>query len=236
MTKQQQNNLSSTDHHALVGLIPWYVKGNLTADENAALKQHLSDCKICQQEELNCRALTKSLPVSGEAWNTSPAHFAGILANVDKLEAQQKLKQSAPELSAAGFFQRIAKLFAQTPRPVRWTLAAESLAFAMLAAVMVLPGQVNPGKSALFETLTNAEPAQTSAGQVLRVVFDDTMTAKELTELLAQSKAQIRQGPSSVGAYSVEVPVQDAAQALVIFQAHAKVRLALPVETNSSKP
>jgi Putative zinc-finger len=238
MIKHQDNTVSSDDHDELINLIPGYVKGKLTAGENAAVKQHLSDCNICRQEVLNCQALANSLPVSTESWKPSAAHFAGILAGVDKLEAAEKLKQSANTVPKAGFFQWIRQLFAQTPRPVRWTLAAESLAFAMLVTFVVLPGVSNLKKdqTGAFETLSTAETTAFSSGQMLRVVFSDTMTAKELSDLLLQTKAQIRQGPSEVGAYTIELPSGDAVQTQAALRAHPKVKLVLPIAANAPKP
>ncbi len=236
MIKHEDNNISSYNHDELINFIPWYVKGKLTANENAAVKQHLGDCESCRQELSSCIALADSLPKPTELWKPSTAHFAGILANVDKLEATEKREKSANAVPKAGFFQRIRQLVAQTPRPVRWTLAAESLAFAVLATIMVLPGRFTIDQAETFETLSTAETPVSSPGQLIRVVFSDTMTAKELSDILLQSKVQIRQGPSDVGAYTIELPSGDAAaQAQETLRAHPKVKLVLPV-ANTSKP
>jgi Putative zinc-finger len=236
MTKHQDNTISSYDHDELINLIPGYVKGKLTVGENAALKQHLSGCESCRQEVSNCKALANSLPKPMESWQPTAAHFSKILAEVDKLEAAEKLEKSASSSPKAGFFNRISQLFVQTPRPVRWTLAAESLAFAILAAVLVLPGRLTTDQSGAFETLSNPETPAPPSGQMLQVVFSDEITAKELSELLLQTKAQIRQGPSEVGAYTVELPSGDAAQAQAALRAHPKVKLVLPLETGARKP
>jgi Putative zinc-finger len=235
MIKHQDNNISSYDHDELFNLIPWYVKGKLTANENAAVKQHLADCESCRLEVSNCQTLAGSLPKPAESWQPSAVHFSKILANVNILEAAEKLEKPANNAPKAGFYHRIRQLFAQTPRPVRWTLAAESLAFAILAAVMVLPGRLTTDQTGAFETLFTAETPASSSSQMLRVIFSDNMTAKELSELLLQTKAQIRQGPSEVGAYTVELPSGDTAQAQTILRAHPKVKLVLPI-ANTSKP
>jgi Putative zinc-finger len=236
MTKHQDNTISSYGHDELINLIPGYVKGKLTAGENAAVKQHLSDCNICRQEVLNCQALANFLPKPTESWQPSAPHFARILAGVDKLEAAKKPEKPVNTAEKAGFFQWIRQLFAQTPRPVRWTLAAESLAFALLAAVMVLPGRFTTDQIGAFETLSNPETPAPPSGQMLHVIFSDDITAKELSELLLQTKAQIRQGPSEVGAYTVELPSGDAAQAQAALRAHPKVKLVLPVKTAAPRP
>ncbi len=235
MIKRQDNKISSYDHDELINLIPWYVKGKLTANENAAVKQHLDDCESCRQEVSRCQALAGSLPKPAEPWKPSAAHFAEILVGVDKLEAAEKLNSSDITVPKVGFFDRVRQLLAQTPRPVRWTLAAETLAFAILAVVL-LPGQLNIAKTGTFETLSNAETPTSSSGLMLRLVISDDMTAKELSELLLQTNAQIRQGPSEIGVYTLEIPAGDAAKAQSTLRAHPKVRLALPVETATPRP
>ncbi len=234
MIQHQDNNVSSYDHDELINLIPWYVKGKLTVNENATVKQHLTHCESCREEVANCKALAGLLSVPTEAWQPSAAHFAGILDEVDKLEAKKKSEPST--IPIAGFFQRFRQLFAQTPRPVRWTLAAESLAFAILAAVMVLPDRLKIDQTGAFETLSTAEIPATSSGQMLRVVFSEDMTAKELSELLLQTKAQIRKGPSLVGVYTIEIATGDAVQAQATLRTHPRVRLVLPIETDTRKP
>jgi Putative zinc-finger len=237
MIKHQNNTISSYDHDELINLIPGYVKGKLSADEQATVKQHLADCESCRQEVSNCKALANSLPKSAVSWQPSAAHFAKILAEVDKLEAVENLVKTTNTVANAGFFQRIRQLVAQTPSPIRWTLAAESLAFAMLLAVMVLPGisKLNQAQSGAFGTLSNAEIPASSSGQLLRVVFSDELTAKELSDLLLQTRAQIRQGPTLIGAYTVEIPAGDTAQVEATLKAHPKVKLVLPVTADTPK-
>ena len=156
---QQDHNISAYDHDELINLIPWYVKGKLSADENAVVKQHLDTCESCRLEASNSTALAAKLAISKESWRPSAANFASIMAEVDKLEAAEKPKQASNTVTKAGFFQRLQLVFAKTPRPVRWALAVESLAFAVLAAVMVLPGVININKAqpSAFETLSTPE-------------------------------------------------------------------------------
>lgn len=236
MATTQLNEKTANDHAELEGMVPWYVKGTLTTTENALMKQHLKECEICRSEVSNCEFLADHLPAATETWKPSSAHFAGILAEVDKLEAVTVKREIPRPVNDAGFFRRIRTYLSQTPRPVRWTLALETLAFAALALFVVLPLHPNSGAGSVFETLSNAETPATTQGLSIRLMFGEDMTARELFELLKQAKAQIRQGPSVVGGYTVEVPAEDTEQSLATLRAHPKVRLAQPVEKRSSNP
>jgi Putative zinc-finger len=230
MTEQRTNDNTDTAHADLERLIPWYVNGTLTPEETAAVAQHLVACELCRQEELRCQALVGQIPAPVEIWQPSPAHFAGILAEVDKLEATSMKPAAMKAKASSGLLERITGWFAQTPNPLRWALALETFAVAVLALVIVLPQSPNVGSGNVYETLSNSEaPAQLRASPI-RLVFADDMTTQELSILLKQAKAQIQSGPSVVGSYMVEVPVAGKEYALGILRTHPKVRLAQPVE------
>ncbi|MDD5632479.1 MAG: hypothetical protein PHI13_10715, partial [Methylococcales bacterium] len=162
-----------------------------------------------------------------ESWQPSAAHFAGILASLDKLEENEKLEKSSQIVSKSGFFQRILQLFAQTPRPVRWALMAESLAF---AAFLVLPGHISTNQIGTFETLSTVESPAMIKGRSIRLMFSGDMTTRELSDLLRKAKAQVRRGPSEVGSFTVEVARKEEKQSLSVLRSNPKVQLAQPVE------
>jgi anti-sigma factor RsiW len=229
MTENKSNKTVDTEHTELEGLIPWYVNGTLSTEESAAVEQHLTVCEQCQSEALRCQSLVGQLPAAQEIWKPTAAHFASILANVDKLEAATVKPDTRSTKVRLGIFQRISTGLSQTPSPVRWTLAFETLAFAALALFLVLPNSPIPKTGGVFETLSNAE-SPTTKGKAIRLVFSEDMTTRELFDLLKQAKAQIRQGPSEVGSYTVEVASKDEAQSLSVLRANPKVRLAQAVE------
>jgi hypothetical protein len=222
MTTTQPNETMAKEHAELEGLVPGYVMGTLTPTESAALKRHLAECEICRREIPHCEFLADHLPSATETWKPSPAHFAKILAEVDKLEAAAGKPEKRRLAAPPGLFRRMNTYLTQTPRPVRWTLALETFAFAVLALFVMLPHEPNLSAGATYETLSNTET--------------EDMTTRELSGLMKQAKAQIRQGPSAVGYYTVEVSTEDAAKSLAALRGHPKVRLALPVEPLSSKP
>jgi hypothetical protein len=230
MTENKLNNKIDTEHSELEGLIPWYVNGTLSAKESAAVEQHMAVCELCQSEALRCQSLAAQLPSPVDIWKPSPAHFAGILADVDRLEAAIMKLVINRSKTAPGIFQLMGAWFSQTPRPVRWALAFETLAFAALTLFVLLPQPPIPGTGGVFETLSNAESPATIKGSSIRLVFSEDMTTRELIDLLKQAKAQIRQGPSGVGSYTVEVPAEEKERSLGILRTHPKVRLAQPVQ------
>jgi hypothetical protein len=107
---------------------------------------------------------------------------------------------------------------------------AESLAFAALAAILVLPGRISTDQTGTFETLSTVESPAMIKGRSIRLVFSEDMTTRELSDLLRTAKAQVRQGPSEVGSFTVEVALKEEQQSLSVLRSNPKVQLAQPVE------
>jgi len=227
--------MTTNDHDEVLSLIPWYIKGKLSALEHDKVERHLAGCEICRNEALSCQNLTKVMPHPAETWKPSAAHFASILAEVEKLESSAVIpsEKKLSRLQSKGLIQRIKETIAITPNPIRWTLAFESLVIAGLVAIAILPVQFQMyrDRDAGYETLSNADKPLKTNGKLIKIVFADDMTTKELNVLLSQNSLQLREGPSAVGAYVVETPSTVVEKALAILKAHPKVRLAFLVDS-----
>jgi Putative zinc-finger len=227
-------NSEKTPHEDIRLLLPWYATRNLSPGETAMIEEHLKTCAPCSSELSNCQSLAQNPPQASQTWQPSSAHFAGIMQRIEAAEGKAPAKSASQSLpQKPGLFKRMAQTLTDIPRAVQWTLALETAAcFGLLLVLAVsanTPPLFNPG----FETLSDQEKPLTTQGRSLRLVFADELTAQELAALLKQVGGQIRQGPSAVGAYVVEVPATDPAKALGILRANPKVRLAQPIAGES---
>ncbi len=232
MSKTSSKPYPKSAHGEIAELIPWYAKNQLSAAEQTKVKAHLDECELCRQELADCRGVAKSISSGQPSWQPSAAHFASILANVDKLEAGAQLAEIKQKTSAPGLLTLLGNWLKQTPAPVRWTLAAETLAFAVLAGMLFLPRELTlpGGTDGSFTTLSNPDNQTEISGANFHLVFAETATAKEISALLIQAKAQIRQGPNAVGAYTIEVPSGEAAAMEVMLKKNPNVKVVLPVK------
>ncbi len=242
MNKIDRNQRPEDNHAEIAELIPWYVKGTLSADEYKSVSSHLESCELCQQTLVECKTIAQTPPMIQTEWKPSPVHFNRVLAALDELEANEKLdavalsnEKPVKKPSKPGFFQRLAAYVSQTPALVRWTVAVETLAIAGIIGFLVLPNYISPYNTTGFETLSNAEPADTKVANVVRVVFNADMSVKELYDLLKEANAQIRQGPSAVGAFTVEVAKDNVPQAMAMFRSSKNVRLVLLMDQSSGE-
>ena len=216
-------------HEAATLLLPWYANGTLDPEETRQVEAHLGQCPHCRAELAQYRVLSEQVQEqSGPAWQPPDDHFDRLMADIERLETP-----AIPVRSKLSPWQRMMDWLRNTPDPVRWTLAAESLALAMLVLVVWLPGRpvVEPG----FETLSSVTTSTRPTGPRLRVGFDPTLRIADLQSLLQVLNGQIVAGPSALGIYTIALDAKERPEAaldhaLTVLRAHRQVLLAEPLQ------
>ena len=197
----------SAEHDELSELLPWFVTGQLSAEETARVEAHLADCAECQAEVAFEKRLTSEvarLPIDVErGW----AQMRG------RLEAND----DAPPARRGGG--RTAWL--------GWGLAAT---FAIVAGVSWLPQTQTRAQAPEYAAL-GAAPAADASGNVV-VVFHPDTTERQLRAVLKAGEARIVDGPTAAGGYVLHVDAARKAAALKVLRAQDRVVLAEPIETH----
>ena len=212
-------------------LLPWYANGTLDPAEMAAVELYLAQHPDRRVELEQCRALAELIEAHDPpTWQPAPGAFDRLMTDIDRLEAASV---SAPDQAVPSLWRRALEWLRNTPSPVRWTLAVESLALAALALVVLAPASLptDPG----YETLSNREEPTIAIGRQMRVVFDDQMRVGELRTLLRSVTGHIVAGPTPLGVYTVVIPGAEPSagapdRAVAALRAHPQVRLVEPLE------
>ncbi|HEY6324575.1 MAG TPA: zf-HC2 domain-containing protein [Thermoanaerobaculia bacterium] len=145
------------------------------------------------------------------------ASGAGDASDAINASAATEARHAAGAAGAgARFRQRGASLLGGTPRLVRWALAGQLAALILLATALAFgPARRQP---ALYRTLSEpsaqaaslaatAATSATAAAPQIRVVFVEAATAKQMREVLLSTRGHLVDGPSPLGAYTLELPV-----------------------------
>ncbi|MCC8989118.1 MAG: zf-HC2 domain-containing protein, partial [Candidatus Contendobacter sp.] len=146
-------------------LLPWYANGALDPAEMAVVEQYLAQHPDRRVELEQCRALAELIEAhDATAWRPAPGAFDRLMTDIDRLEA---VSVSAPAQAVPSLWRRALEWLRNTPSPVRWTLAVESLALAALVLVVLSPASLptDPG----YETLSNREAPTVAIGRQMRV-------------------------------------------------------------------
>jgi hypothetical protein len=158
---------------------------------------------------------------AGDAGDANDAVDAGDAINAinasDASAAHDASEATAASRAAAAgarFRKRGASLLGGTPRLVRWALVGQLAAMVLLATALAFgPARRQPA-GAIYRTLSEPSaraaslPATsaTAAAPQIRVVFVETATAKQMREVLLSTRGRLVDGPSPLGAYTLELP------------------------------
>lgn len=222
MTAKSNHTPGGTAHLDTQELLPWYVNGTLSDAEAAQVEAHVRDCPDCARELAQCRMLAEEVKeASNAAWQPSANHLGDLMRQVDADTAARNPSQ--------GVLANLKDWFAwlgATPAPARWALGLQGALVLMLSIGWLVEPVDPPG----YQTMSSAAPQATADQALLKIVFADDITEKELRGLLQGVDAEIIAGPSVIGVYTLRLSKSGtpdpAQQAVLSLRAHPKVKLA----------
>jgi len=209
-------------HRLTQSLLPWFVTGRLDAAERAQVEAHLSDCAACRADERVERRLEAELA-------TLPITLEDGWARM-----RSRLAESPPRPAKTGFFARVAMAWRTAvadapgaPGAKGWAIAAQAVAMIMLVGLSWSLLRPVPQPEARYHTLS-ATPTP-SHGNLL-VMFRPQTTEFALRAVLSDNGAKIVDGPTTAGAYVIQVPGDRRAAVLGRLRGRPDVTLAEPID------
>ena len=193
-------------HEQARELLPWFANGTLDESERKGVADHLTTCGACQSEIESLDRVGRAVrePLAGE--DPEAGNLDEILARIAHDESQPRQKTTV----------------------LRWLLVAEAAAIVVLAVLLFVPDSSRvAGDPQPFRTLSAERETVTSDGGLIRIVFGETTTERQLREIVQSVEAQIVDGPSPVGAYTIRIKeVLNVASVIEHLRGDPSVRLA----------
>ena len=209
-------------HKEAFELLPWYVNRSLDEDERRDVREHLSTCLVCRREVTFLERLDRAVVASPDVDFSPKRSFSGLMEQIDASEGPLARRMHASLLAGLRSL--------RTAHPLLRGALLVQTAVILLAAFLLLRMPL-PDSAPSFETLTDAPATLTPpdpASARLRVVFADDASMSEVQALLQLLDARVVEGPSSVGAFAIDVPAGKGADALEELRANGRVRFAGP--------
>lgn len=199
------NGQDERTHDEASELLPWFVTGQLDADEQAQVAAHVAGCAECQAEvafQTQLEAEVARLPLDVErGW----ARMRG------RIEANDDAVRAPARRALRGGW-------------IGWGVAAT---FAVVAGVSWLPQGQGPQYSALGD-------GKAGEGGNVVVVFHPETTERQMRETLKAGEARLVDGPTAAGGYVLAVPAAKRTAALAALRARANVVLAEPIDSGTA--
>lgn len=178
--------------------IPLYINGSLAADEKEVFEQNLKKNSILKHEYMEFYEIDSLFDVLEEVNELQFEQlFKEILNTLKPQILAKKIMSDGPKVSRIGDF--LKNIYAMPQ--LGWGMAL------ILFTLLII--------SSLFSALTKPIPAylQTDTIQTtsidyksVNVVFADNATQKQIRNLLVSLNAQITNGPTATGMYTLFVP------------------------------
>lgn len=190
-------------------VLPWYVNGTLSPDESTAVRTHLARCLVCRRELANLQSLLEAI--------NARSHEPRTEAALDRMHARLERPPAARRLFP-------------------WAAAAALVVVAGLAGFIGMNTGLIGGDrdSHGYLTLGARSVDATAMSQVTaRIVFGHGTTERQLRELLLAAGAELIDGPTPRGAYTIALPgvspADDPQQAVADLRASARVLFVEPI-------
>ncbi len=190
---------TSDKHRQCWDLLPWVANERISASDLKRIQSHLHDCAACQEELASQRRLRELIRADEPVVLAPQASLQKLLQRMD---APEDLDSTPGQpRKASGSTQPPAR----GPRVPRWLAIAASVQTLIIG--ILLTGIWLQPQSLLtaprFSTLTT--PATVAHGPVIRVVFQEEVTVRELNEIVRALGARIVAGPNSAGVYTLKL-------------------------------
>lgn len=175
-------------HEQASELLPWLVNNSLPESERDLLKEHATSCVICRRELRELENLRDSISEASAATTVPAPDMRHINARIDALIEK--------EGRGLRLWSNVREFFHS---PLRIAVAAQAVLVVVLATLLLLPQADEPR----FTTL--ADPENLPDGLYVRVVFEPTLPASDMSTLLDRMDLTIVDGPSARGVYTLQL-------------------------------
>jgi anti-sigma factor RsiW len=225
-----------TSHAEFSALIPWYVNGTLDEGQRARLEEHLALCAPCRAElQLDRRLQDVMTADRGVTYMPAPS-LKRLQMRLDALDAAGATPTDvdAPGAATPGVAAPATKP-ARRDMPWRSLMAASVVITAVALGLFTMDRWRVPGSPRSYHTVTTPSPRVPD--EVIRAVFQPSITLVELQRILDESQLRIVAGPTEAGVYSLAAnshrPVVDS---LDMLRKHAAVRFAESTQPAADPP
>ncbi|ETW95346.1 MAG: hypothetical protein ETSY1_31010 [Candidatus Entotheonella factor] len=236
MTQPPSERQHDLPNREIEELLPWYVNRTLQEPERANVERHVADSPELQAHLAAWQHLAEGVrAIEVVAPEPSSERFAALMAQIDAaIEPPASKLERRPWVRLIMQWRAWHQSWLNSPGTAPFALALQCVLIVLCIAGITLQWPWSPPTfyHSLSQEVTTGAP---SRGR-LRLVVADDMTMGELRTLLGRIQATVIDGPSTVGAYTLAVPLDSHAvlpeallETLQILRAHEHVTLAEPM-------
>ena len=222
-------------------LLPWFVSGTLSDDENRAVQAFIDSGDITDAEVNELSVFAEAVAEqSQEEVSYNPAILQNVMAQLDEVEQETPLvvgeavRESSNDTAAStGLLAGLANLFGWSNQTTFGRVALAGQFAVIIALGALLFGQpTETATESVYGTVSGSDNPATMASAVgdIQIAVAPGLSEADFRELLGSIGAEIIGGPNSVGIYKLKLPEgSDIDTVLLELQANAAIPYAQKV-------
>ena len=189
------------DHAEVSELLPWFANASLEAAEHERVQRHLDRCEQCRSDLAALREIDDAVNDPALPRYEPPTGQLLRLQTRIAIEGGPRIVEAEED---PGWLARLGGWFTSSGSVPHWATAVQAAAIAGLALLLVVGG---PGGDDMeYTTLTRPEVAAQHEGMRVQIAFAPDATEAALRETLIRIGAQLVDGPSRLGVYTIVLP------------------------------
>lgn len=198
-------------HEEINLLLPWYLNGTLESEEKEVVTKHLSNCSLCHMEIEELKMLRGTIMEANEAQNemlSVPVERMemNILDRIDSIEeSTYQETQRVPITESESLWTKVQGLLDGISMPALSPVGMAALFVIQFAIIIGLASTLLFNEPEYEVLSVNTQTAQ-DLGPTIMISFKDSVTEKEIRNLLSSIDGRIIDGPKAGGLYVVELP------------------------------
>ncbi len=194
-----------SEHDSVDALLPWYINGTLSSEEDSQVEKHMETCLQCRAAITELQGLQHVVQQSTDIGLVEQQNLQGVLSRIES-----RIDQAPAELVTRRKHERrrepLAKkisdfwaAFMALPGGWRYTVVAQFLLLVLVFGVTFDRPSMDP----VFTTLS--APTEEATNNVrIRVVFAEDVLLRDIRNLLVDAQTRIVDGPTPSGVYMLE--------------------------------
>lgn len=213
-------------------LLPWRAAGTLEATDQVLVDAHLAECPTCQVDlarEVQLKAaVADEAPAAQNGWARLQARMGHIELEPEPVATPVPcLPKETPSRGSRRGWSRVGRTLSD-PKRLRLVVGAQFAALLVMGTLTAMPVE-RPGA---YRALGDAPAART--GDAL-VMFRPETSEAALRRALSVADARLVDGPTTAGAYLLQLPGGANGPGLIALRRNPDVTLAEPIGAGPSE-
>ena len=204
-------------------LIPWYLNGSLSEEENKKVEEFLTEHPSSNEEIETYNLIRSAVGKADEmiAEEASPQFAAMEESIMQRIDSPSELSHSVETEAKESIMDKISRLLPSFTFPAMNPVPIAAILLIQFALIIGLITKLYFEEADQYTTLSGSESVEITGPKII-VAFENTASEKDIRDILLDINAKIIDGPKANGIYILAI--DDSGNNVVVENVIEKLR------------